>query len=182
MTSIPVVVPVMTILAAAFLQAPPATRGPDVTELRSQPLFTIRMNLHPIQELGVTPLGQRRIVPVAGGTFEGARLRGVVLGQAGGDWLLMRADGVFQLDVRVTLQTDDGALILMTYRGVRHAPGDVTAKLARGERVDPSQYYLRTAPFFETSSPRYGWLNNIVAVAMGERLPDGVVYRVFEVL
>ena len=153
-----------------------------MSQLLSRPLFRIAMSLHPIQELGTTPLGVRRIVPVAGGTFEGERLRGTVLAQAGGDWLLMRADGVYQLDVRVTLQTDDGALILMTYRGVRHATADVSARLARGERVSPDDYYLRTVPSFETSVPQYRWLNDVVAVGVGERLPDGVIYDVFEIL
>jgi uncharacterized protein DUF3237 len=153
-----------------------------MTQLQSRPLFKITMALHPFQELGTTPLGVRRIVPVAGGTFEGERVRGTVLAQAGGDWLLMRADSVYQLDVRITLQTDDGALILMTYRGIRHASEDVSARLANGERVDPGEYYLRTVPAFETSAPQYRWLNNVVAVGVGERLPDGVIYNVFEIL
>jgi hypothetical protein len=153
-----------------------------MSELHSRPLFKITMTLHPFQELGTTPLGVRRIVPVAGGTFEGERVRGTVLEQASGDWLLMRADGAYQLDVRITLQTDDGALILMTYRGIRHASADVSARLANGERVNPDEYYLRTVPVFETSSPQYLWLNNVVAVGVGERLPDGVIYNVFEIL
>jgi hypothetical protein len=151
-------------------------------ELRSQPLFTLTIQLHPVQELGLTPLGQRRIVPVSGGNFEGARLRGVVLPHAGGDWLLARGDGTFQQDVRLTLQTDDGALIYMSYRGVRHGSPEVTARLARGERVDPNEYYLRTAPFFETAASPYAWLNKLVAVGVGERRPDGAAYEVFEVL
>ena len=146
-----------------------------MSQLRSQPLFTVQMSLHPIQDLGPTPLGQRRIVPVAGGRFEGARLRGVVLPHGGADWLLQRADDSFQQDVRVTLQTEDGALIAMSYRGVRHATPEISARLARGERVDPGQYYLRTAPLFETGAVRYAWLNCVVAVGVGERLPDGVV-------
>lgn len=153
-----------------------------MTELRSRPLFRIEMTLHPIQDLGATPAGRRRIVPVAGGSFEGSRLRGAVLPQAGGDWLLERADGSFQQDVRLTLEVDDGALVLMTYRGVRVAPPEVSARLARGEPVDPSTYYLRTAPLFETSAARHAWLNGIVAVGVGERLPGGVRYDLFEVL
>jgi len=153
-----------------------------VSQLRSQALFDIQMTLHPMQELGATPLGQRRIVPVSGGSFEGPRLRGVVLPHAGSDWLLQRADGTFQQDARVTLRTDDGVLIGMSYRGVRHASVEVSARLASGERVDPSEYYLRTAPFFETAGPRYAWLNAVVAIGVGERLADGVRYQVFEVL
>lgn len=76
----------------------------------------------------------------------------------------------------------DGALIYMSYRGVRHASADVSARLARGEKVNPREYYLRIASFFETSTPKYSWLNNLVAVGVGERLPDGVVYKVFEIL
>jgi len=80
------------------------------------------------------------------------------------------------------LRTDDGALVVMTYRGVRHASPEVNERIARGETVAPSDYYLRTAPFFETSSAAYAWLNKIVAVGVGERRPTDVVYEVFEVL
>jgi hypothetical protein len=154
----------------------------SMSELRSSPLMSVEFTLHPVQDLGVTPHGHRRIFPVSGGTFEGARLRGAVLPNAGGDWLLTRSDGAFQQDVRVTLQTHDGALILMTYRGVRHASPEVIERIARGESVDRSEYYLRTAPFFETSAPNYAWLNFIVAVAVGERIPNGARYEIFEIL
>ncbi len=80
------------------------------------------------------------------------------------------------------LKTDDGALILMTYRGVRHASAEVNSRIARGEPVPGSEYYLRTAPFFETSSAQYAWLNKIVTVGVGERRAEGVVYEVFEIL
>lgn len=153
-----------------------------MNELRSKLLFTVHISLHPIQDLGATPHGHRRIFPVSGGRFEGARLAGTILPYTGGDWLLTRADGSFQQDVRMTLQTDDGALILMTYRGVRHASAEVSARIARGEPVDRREYYLRTAPFFETSSERYAWLNHIVSVGVGERVANGAKYDVFEVL
>ena len=80
------------------------------------------------------------------------------------------------------LQLDDGGLALMTYRGVRHASEEVNARIARGERVDANDYYLRTAPFFETSSSKYHWLNRIVTVGVGERRAEGVVYELFEIL
>jgi hypothetical protein len=151
-------------------------------ELRSRPLFTITMRLPPTLELGDTPAGNRRVFTVAGGTFTGDRLRGEVLAQGSSDLLLVRTDGSSQQDVRLLLRTDDGALILMTYRGVRHASAEVNARIARGEAVAPSEYYLRTAPFFETSSQRYDWLNKVVSVGVGERTPDGVTYDVFEIL
>ena len=93
-------------------------------ELQSRHLFTMTIHLHPTEELGDTPAGNRRIFPVSGGNFSGERLRGSILPVAGSDLLLVRADGSSQQDVRMVLRTDDSALILMTYRGVRHAsPG-----------------------------------------------------------
>jgi Protein of unknown function (DUF3237) len=153
-----------------------------VNELRSRPLFTLTIELHPIEELGRTPAGNRRVFPVSGGGFTGERIRGIVLPVAGSDLLLSRPDGTSQQDVRMILRTDDGALILMTYRGVRHASPEVNDRIARGEPVAASEYYLRTAPFFETSSPKYSWLNKIVTIGVGERQPGYVVYQIFEIL
>lgn len=140
------------------------------------------MKLAPTLELGATPAGTRRVFTVIGGEFAGDRLRGEVLPQASSDLLLVRFDGSAQQDVRLILRTEDGALVLMTYRGVRHASPEVNARIARREAVGPSEYYLRNAPFFETSSPKYAWCNLIVTVGIGERHPDGVSYEVFEIL
>ena len=153
-----------------------------VTQLQSRHLFTITIKLHPTEELGQTPAGNRRVFAVSGGDFKGDRLRGSILPIIGSDLLLTRPDGSSQQDVRMLLRTDDGATILMTYRGVRHASAEVNERLARGETVAPSDYYLRTAPFFETSSPKYAWLNKMVTIGVGERRPDCVVYEVFEIL
>jgi hypothetical protein len=153
-----------------------------MSSLRTRFLFTLEILLHPIHDLGATPLGRRRIVPVSGGRFEGPRLRGDVLPDVGGDWLLQRADGTFQSDVRLALRTDDGALISMTYRGIRHAAPDVSERLSRGEEVAPSEYYLRTAAFLETASPEHRWVNDLIAVGTGRRLPDRVTYELHEVL
>jgi len=151
-------------------------------ELKSGHLFTIRMKLPPILELGDTPAGNRRVFTVSGGQFVGDRLRGEVLPQASSDLVVFRADGSYHLDVRLILRTDDSALILMTYRGVRHASPEVSARISRGEQVAASDYYLRTAPFFETSSAKYAWLNKIVSIGIGERQADAVKYEVFEIL
>src|SRR5262245_24462433 len=100
----------------------------------------------------------------------------------GGDWTLLRSDGVLELDLRVTLETDDGALIRMTSFGLRHGPPDVLAALARGESVDPSGYYFRTAATFETSAAPYAFLNRLIAIAGGDRRPSGPIYTIHEVL
>jgi|HubBroStandDraft_2_1064218.scaffolds.fasta_scaffold01476_7 hypothetical protein len=151
-------------------------------ELESRHLFTITMKLPPTLDLGDTPAGNRRVFTVSGGEFSGDRLRGEVLPEASSDLLLLRADGSYQQDVRLILRTDDQALVLMTYRGVRHASAEVDARRARGEQLAPSEYYLRTAPFFETASAKYSWLNKIVSVGVGARGADEVKYEVFEIL
>lgn len=150
-------------------------------DVRTAPLFTITLKVPKIQNLGHCPLGERRVAVVGGGSFEGPKLNGTVE-EGGSDWILARPDGALQLDVRLTLKTHDGQLIGMTYKGFRHGPAAVIDRLNRGEKVDPSEYYFRIAPFFETSSEKYGWLNRIVAVGLGHRLPEGPVYRIFEVL
>ena len=152
-----------------------------MSEIRTQYLFEVTIDVAPPLLVGETPSGDRRIVQITGGHFEGPRLSGTVL-PGGSDWILGRPDGVLALDVRATLQTRDGALINMIYRGLRHGPAEVIERLNRGEAVDPSKYYFRTAPFFETSAPAYAWLNKIVAIATGRRLPTGPVYQVYEVL
>jgi hypothetical protein len=175
---------VCTLLAGVLSLSASASASSNATmkELKSTHLFTLTIQLHPTIEMGDTPAGKRRIFPVSGGEFAGAKIRGTIMPLIGSDLLLARADGSAQQDVRMLLKTDDGAFVLMTYRGVRHASDAVNARMARGEKVDGSEYYLRTAPFFETSSSRHSWINKIVAVGVGERRGDSVVYEVFEIL
>jgi hypothetical protein len=151
------------------------------TAMTSRPLMTVKIAAAPRQELGTVPHGIRSFVPVTGGDFEGPRLRGKIL-PGGGDWLLLRSDGVLELDLRITLETDDHALIYMTFQGLRHGPPDAIAALGRGEVVDPARYYFRTLPRFETSTETYAFLNRIVTVGVGEARPDGAVHRIDEIL
>jgi len=122
----------------------------------------------------------RRIGAVFGGVFEGDRLSGEVM-DSGNDWQTVRAD-CLKLDVRLVLRTTDGALIVMTYQCLRAGPPNVLEKLDTGEAVDPTSYYFRMNPVFETSSPKYDWMNRIVAVGVGHRRADGPLYSIFEVL
>jgi len=148
--------------------------------MQLRPLLKAAIALAPAQELGEAPLGRRRIIPIAGGSFSGEKLRGRVL-PGGGDWQVVRADGVADLDARYTLETHDGALIYVRNRGYRHGPAEVMRKLAAGEEVDPSLYYMRTTPLFETGDARYAWLNRMVCVATAARLANSVELEVFEV-
>lgn len=129
----------------------------------SQPLMAVRIVADPARQLGRVPHGVRSIVPVMGGDFEGPRLRGKIL-PGGADWLLLRPDDGLELDLRITLETDDHALIYMTFQGLRH--GD----------------YFRTLPRFETSAEPYAFLNRILSVGVGEARPDGAIHRIDEIL
>ena len=146
----------------------------------SRLLMTMQVAVAGLQKIGVVPHGTRVTAPITSGHFEGPRLRGKVL--SGGDWTLLRGDGVLELDLRVTLETEDGALIHMASFGLRHGPADVMAALARGENVDPSTYYFRTTPRFETGDSKYAFLNRILAVSTGERRPTGPIYTIEEIL
>jgi hypothetical protein len=130
--------------------------------------------------VGSTPYGERRIIPILGGSFAGPKLSGKIL-PGGADWQVIRTDGAAELEARYTLQTDDGALIYVLNQGIRSGSKEVMARLAKGEKVNPSEYYFRTRPVFETGAPKYQWLHNIVAVATGERLPDEVIITVYEI-
>jgi len=149
--------------------------------LRSEILFTLTGSVAKPTEIGNTPSGGRRIFPIEGGEFEGPRLKGTVL-PGGSDAMLVRTDGVVLPDVRMTLRTDDAQLIFMRYGGMRHGPPEVMERLARGEPVDPAEYYFRIVPQFETGSSKYSWLNRIIAVGAGHRLPTGPIYYVYEIL
>ena len=101
----------------------------------------------------------------------------------GSDWQSVRyGDGAWMLNVRIVLKTDDDAIIGMPYTGIRHGPKEVLDRIARGEVVKASDYYLRIAGSFETSSEKYAWLNNIICLGVGHRLPEGPIYQVFEML
>ena len=149
--------------------------------MESRLLMTLQVTVAAAQKIGAVPHGVRATAPVSSGRFEGPRLRGNVL-PGGGDWTLLRADGVLELDLRLTLETDDGALIHLTSFGLRHGPPGVIAALARGERVDQATYYFRTTPRFETAHPKYTFLNRLISVSTGDRHPDGPVYTIDEIL
>jgi hypothetical protein len=128
----------------------------------------LRLDTAPTQAIGPGPLGTRVTFPIVGGSFEGDRLRGKVL-PGGDDWTVKRLDGVIELDLRVTLETDDGALIHMTFEGIR-------------DDGAPGAPYFRTLPRFETAAAKYSFLNRLLAVGTGEIRPDGPVHVIEELL
>ncbi len=148
--------------------------------LHTEFLYDLYADLEAPLEIGGAYRGQRRIFGVTGGAFEGPRLRGTVL-PGGGDWFLLRPDGVGELDVRATARTEDGALIYVHYPGILAASPEIWGRIGRGERVPPADYYFRTTPVFETGSPEYAWLNSIVSVGVGAVEGLRVSYRVYQV-
>ena len=130
--------------------------------------MNLRLTTAATQTIASGPRGSRVTYPIIGGAFDGERLRGEVL-PGGDDWTITRADGVIELDLRITLQTDDGALIHMTFEGIR----DDQAAGAP---------YFRTLPRFETAAPRYAFLNGILAVGAGELRADGPLHVIEELL
>ncbi len=141
---------------------PPSERR----SMNTRPLFTLHLATAPTQNLGAGPRGLRITFPITGGTFEGERLHGKVLA-GGDDWTLLRPDGVLEVDLRITLETHDGALVHMTFEGMKH------------ETPAP---YFRTLPRFETGDPRYAFLNRLLAVGRGELGAGGPVHVIDEVL
>jgi hypothetical protein len=133
--------------------------------VNTRPLMVLRLATSATQEIGPTPQGTLTIFPVTGGSFEGERLRGKVLA-GGGDWVTADSNGTFTLDLRVTLETDDDALIHMTFTGVR----------------DDANHYFRTVPRFETAAPKYAFLNRLLAVGVAEIRPEGPVHVIEEIL
>src|SRR5436309_16140105 len=117
----------------------------DMTALRYQPLFIFQIEVKPPSVIGATPGYDRRVGEIAGGRFEGERLRGKII-TGGSDWQSLRSDGAITINVRLVMQTDDGALIGMTYLGMRHGPTDVMERLVRGEHVIPTEYDMRVTP------------------------------------
>jgi hypothetical protein len=170
------------IVSPCVTAEPESNQKPEVRlPLQSEFLMQLTAELDPAQLIGDTPQGDRRIIPVIGGSFSGPQLKGQVLAGGGGDWILFRKDGAAQLDVRTTLRTDDGALIYVSYRGVSVIPPDVRQRIMSGLDVDPKQYYFRTTPYFETGSEKYGWLNKLVTVGVGKRTKSSVIYSIYAI-
>jgi hypothetical protein len=154
-----------------------------MSEVKTEFLFEMSGDLdrEGMINVGATPQGNRTIIYVTGGKVEGPKIKGEVL-PSGGDWYTTRPDGVGVVDVRAACRTDDGHIIYCWYRGINVTPTEVSERMAKGEAVDPSEYYFRTTPVFETASEKYGWLNNIVAVGIGRFTPTGVAYKVYAIL
>jgi hypothetical protein len=149
------------------------------------PQFEFLMNLSvevgDIVSLGPAPLGERRVINIVGGTFEGPAIRGEVL-SGGADWQIARKDGVLDLDAHYVLKERGGGLIEVVSQGYRHGPPEILAALARGEQVDSAQYFFRTVMRFQTGAPDLEWLNKTIAVSTAERKARTVLLSAYKLL
>jgi hypothetical protein len=143
-------------------------------------LMAISAEVGELVNMGAAPLGERRVVYITGGSFEGPRLRGEVL--AGADWQIARRDGALELDARYALKEERGGLVQVISQGMRHGPPEVLARLARGEAVDPASYFFRTFMRFETGAPELAFLNTSMALATAVRQARRVELRCFKLL
>ena len=150
-------------------------------DLKYEFLCDINADLEDPIDVGATPHGMRMIFNVKGGTVEGPNVSGEVL-RTGADWLIIRSDMAAELDVRATMKTSDNEIIYTYYRGIIDASLEVFDSIQKGEDVDPSTYYFRTTPVFETASEKYGWLNKIVAIGVGKLAKNKVIYKVYKIL
>ncbi len=134
------------------------------------------------RQIGETYDGARRIIPIlAGGYVKGPQINGALMGNSA-DWQLTRPDGVTVADALYAIETDDGALIQIRNRGLRHGRPEVMARLAAGEHVDPSEYYFRTVPEFIAPDGRYDWLNRSIFICSGARFASSIKLWVWRVM
>jgi hypothetical protein len=143
--------------------------------------MSLAVDVGEVVSMGPGPLGERRVIGILGGTFEGPGMRGEVL-PGGADWQIVRKDGVLDLDARYALKDQAGGLIRVVSQGYRHGPPEVLAALARGEEVDPAKYFFRTIMRFETGAPYLDALNKAIAVATAERRAKQVLLTAYKLL
>jgi Protein of unknown function (DUF3237) len=153
--------------------------GEHLPEPRLTRVYRLEATLGQPLDLGERPQGHRRIVPLDGGTFTGPELHGKLLPGASADWQTVLPDGTALGDIRYALQTDDGDLLYVQSRGVRHGSAEVLARLARGEDVDASEYTFRASTQIETAAPQLEWLNKGVFISVGGRQATGVIYETY---
>lgn len=132
------------------------------------PMCQVRCEVGALVTLGPGPYGERRYVPLGGGTVQGPELQGTLV-EGGVDWQVARADGALDIGAHYVIRTPDGALVEVQSNGLRHGPPEVMARLARGEAVAAHEYFFRTLVRFTTGHPDWQHLNKVMAIAVGQR-------------
>ena len=155
----------------SFISTPPKTRF----------AFAIKARVGPIQDLGQTARGHRRIIDILGGEVAGPVLEGEIL-PGGADWQIVRPDGTIEVVARYTIRSKSGALVYVQNEGLRVASPEIVARMSRGEAVSLDSYRFRTTPRFETAEPALKALERATFVGVAARAPDQVAIGFHEVL
>lgn len=143
--------------------------------------FAIKARVGPIQDLGPTARGHRRIIDILGGEVHGPRLEGEIL-PGGADWQIVRPDGTIEVVARYTIRSATGAQVYVQNEGLRVASPEILVRMSKGELVPAGSYHFRTAPRFETADPALKWLERATFVGVAARTPDRVAIGFHEVL
>jgi hypothetical protein len=151
---------------------------PPKPSLEFMARFEVELNAGIYELENTSDLGKRRIIPITGGKFEGPLLSGKILNN-GADWQVVTGGGLAIIDTRYLLQTDDGALIYLQTKGFRYGPPDIISEVAKGNPVDPREYFFRTYMQFEASASQYKWLNRAMGIGAAMRLGSAVVYDAY---
>jgi len=144
------------------------------------PMAQVRCEVGALVSLGAAKYGERRYVPLLGGTVDGPELNGTIV-EGGGDWQVNRADGVLDIAAHYVIRAQDGGLIEVQSDGMRHGPAEVLARLARGDAVARDEYFVRTLMRFQTGAPQWLHLNKVMALAVGQRQARLVVLDVYRI-
>jgi muconolactone delta-isomerase len=156
-----------------------SSMGNRLPDPRLSLVYRLEAELGEPLDFGQRSQGHRRIVPQTGGTFEGADMKGKLLPGVSADWQIVLPDGTSHGDIRYTLETDDGALLYVQSRGIRHGSPEVLARLQGGEDVDPSEYTFRTSTQIETACARLDWLNTGIFISVAGRKAGAVTYETY---
>lgn len=171
--------PVMVAMSCCGMPIATGQETPEPPKLEFA--FEVKVEVANPMVIGEVRAGERRIIDILGGTFEGPGISGKVL-PGGADWQIIAADGFTNIDARYTLETSEGQLIYVSNIGIRHASRETMQLLNSGKEVDPSLVYFRAIPTFETSAKELEWLTRSIFISSGERYPNGVIIRFWRVL
>ncbi|MGK3957592.1 DUF3237 domain-containing protein [Arthrobacter sp. R4] len=143
-------------------------------------LATLTVRVATPIEVGMTPSGVRRIIPITGGTVTGPDLNGVVL-PGGADFQLLKTDTLTEMDAKYAIETTEGERIFVDNFAIRTGSKEDIAQLVRGEAVDPKRIYFRCTPRLSSAGTRWAWLSSRILIGTGERMPDTVKLSLFVV-
>lgn len=146
--------------------------------------FTIALSLTGARHIKPSGMGaSRAAVYAAEGTIEGPSIKGKVVPMSGGDWPLMRPNGVIDFDARYLLELDDGTIVYLQSRGYRWANSpEVAQRMARNEPAGHDEYYMRVSPKFDVPEGPHDWLGKYVFVGVAEKVPHGNRIHYFKLL